>query len=353
MGKRRILGWIRHEAIPLAFDLVRMASKLVQSGRMSIDQNHLAIAVRQYFLRLLEDAELRALVPPAVLEEGLADLEIGLGQLLGDVERASRKGVSLGHAVHAHEQYPHLSRLHGILHDAFVIELPPELAPIMRRLIGRPPPGWIGELVDQLCIVVRAADASPQERAFARLVLFEIIRLNLGFAAYRTNGGFEGVGGSRQDLDEIASEQLEQLLAIPLEMDAVKPYRPLITAVAAAMSHLTEHVEHLRELQSVVQDLCHATRARAQLEVLLRDADPIDATILRHRFERAPRRQPIPLARLPLEHPLVLAGHTEESLYQRSSRALRKLKQSPTTLCRDSRPLTLPELLLHAEDSDA
>lgn len=320
---------------------------------MSIEQNHLAVAVRQYLVRLLEDAELRTLVPPAALDEGLTDLELGLGQLLADVERVWRKGVPLGHAVHAHEQYPYLSRLHGILHDAFVVELPAELASIMRRLIGRPPPGWVGQLVDQLCIVVRAAGADPAERAFARLVLFETIRLNLGFAAYQTNGGFEGVGGSRRDLDEIASEQLDQLLAIPLELDATMPYRPLITAIAAAMSHLTERVEHLRELHSAVQELCQATHERAQLEMLLRDADPVDATVLRHRFDRAPRRQEIPLARLPLEHPLVLVGHTEESLYQRSSRALRKLEQSPTTLRRDTRPLTLPELLLHAEDSDA
>jgi hypothetical protein len=272
---------------------------------------------------------------------------------LADVERARRKGVSLGHAVHAHEQYPYLGRFHGIMHDAFVIELPQELAPIMRRLIRRPPPGWGRELMDQLCVVARATAALPEERAFARLMLFEEIRASLALAAYRTNGGFEGVGGCRRDLDEIAGHELDKLLDTPLALDATAPYRPLITTIAAAMARLTEHVERLREVQWVVQDLGDATRARAELEMLLRDTDPVDATILRHRFDRARHQQPIPVARLPLEHPLVLDGHTEASIHKRSSRALKKLKESPSALSCGPKPMTLPELLLHPEAFDA
>ncbi len=320
---------------------------------MTDEQNHLATSVRLHLLRLLDDAGLSALVPPEALDRGLADLELGLGQLLADVERAQRGGVSLGDAVHAHERYPYLGRFHGLLQDAFVIELPPELAPIMRRFLQRPPPGWLRELMDQLCVVARTTAARPEERAFARLLLFEEIRSNLSLAAYQTNGSFEGVGGCRRDLDEIAASELEKLLAIPLAFDATTTYRPLITTIAAAMSRLTEHVEYLREVQGVVQDLCDATRERAELELLLRNTNPVDATILRHRFDRADHQQPIPIARLPLEHPLVLAGHTADSLYQRRLRALKKLEESPSALCRPTKPLTLPELLLHPEDPDA
>lgn len=341
------------DAIPVALDAVRTAITFRHGVDMSSEQHHLAGAVRLHLLRLLEDAGLRTLVPPETLDQGLTDLELGLGQLLADVERARRKGVSLGLAVHAHEQFPYLGRFHGFLHDAFVMELPSELAPIMRRFVGRPPPGWIRELMDQLCVVVRATAAQPEERAFARLLLFEEVRLSLSLAAYQTNGGFEGVGGCRRDLDEIAGIELDKLLDIPLELDATTPYRPLITTVAAAMSRLAAHVEHLREVQRVVENLGDATHERAELEMLLRTTDPVDATILRHRFDRAAHQQPIPLARLPLEHPLVLAGHTEASIYQRSSRAMRKLTQSPSKLRRATKPLTLPELLLYPEDSDA
>lgn len=320
---------------------------------MNLEQSHLHKAVRHYLRRLLDEAGLSALVPPAALDEGLTDVELGLGQLLADVERAHRKGQSLGLAVHAHEQYPYLGRFHGMLHDAFVLELPSELAPIMRRLVGRPPPGWLRELMDQLCVVARATAAQPEERAFARLLLFEEVRLGLGLAAYQTNGAFEGVGGCRRDLDEIAGREVDKLLQVPLELDAMTAYRPLITTLAAAMVGLAEHVEHLREVHGVVEELCDATHERAELEMLLRSADPVDATILRHWFDRAPQQQPIPVPRLPLEHPLALAGHTEASIYQRRSRALRKLEHSPSALRRQTKPLTLSELLLHPEASDA
>jgi hypothetical protein len=269
------------------------------------------------------------------------------------VELARRQGVSLGEAVHAHERYPYLCRVHGLLQDAFVIELATELAPILRRFICRPPPGWTRHLMDQLCVVARARAAAPEERALARFLVFEEIRLSLGLAAYRTDGGFEGVGGSRRDLDAIAGRELDKLLAIPLELDATTPYRPLVTTIAAAMTHLAEHLEELRQVQGVAEELCQATRERAELELLLRDADPVDATILRHHFDRAEHQPPIPLVRLQLEHPLVLAGHTPDSLYQRSSRAVRKLRESRSSLRRVKKPLTLPELLLDLEDGDA
>jgi hypothetical protein len=322
---------------------------------MLIEQRDVAVAVvvREHLVRLLEDLDLSTLVPPAAVDAALTDLELGLGQLLGDVERAQRRGVSLGYAVHAHEDYPYLGRFHGTLHDTFVLELPPELAPIMKRVVRRPPPGWAHELLDQLCIVARAAEARPEERAFARLVIFEALRVGLGFVAYQTDGVFEGIGGSRRDMDTIAAVELERLLQTPLALDATTPYRPLVVTMAAAMVRLTEHLEGLRAVRSVTQELCNAIRDRAELEMLLRHSDPVDATILRHQYDRADHLQPIPVSRLPLEHPLVLAGHTDTSIYKRRSRALEKLEQSPDTLERATKPLTLPELLLHLEDSDA
>lgn len=275
---------------------------------------------------------------------------LGLGQLLADVERAARQRVPLGHAVHAHESFPYLGRFHGFLQDAYTMELPPELAPIMGRLVRKPPPRWFGELTEQVCVVARASAAQPEERAFARLMVFEAIRVSLGFATYRSNGGFEGVGGCRRDLDHIASDQLEHLLRVPLAVDAREPYRPLLLTVAAAMSRLTAHAEQLRELQHVVRDLEDATHHRAELEMRLREADPIDAAIVRNRLAAGDHQQPIPLQRLPLEHPALLAGQTKASLQQRSSRAVRKLKtKGPAGLRRAKKPLTLVELLLHPE----
>src|SRR5262245_39287842 len=52
------------------------------------------------------------------------------------------------------------------------------------------------------------------------------------------------------------------------------------------------------------------------------------------------------LSAAPGEHPLIFAGHSQGSINQRSSRAIKKLKQAPTSLARDPRPVTLAELLL-------
>ena len=338
------------QPIPGLLANVRMGISLRQGSDMQIGPvPQIGQVVRQHLRRVIDHMDLGSLIPAEVIEQGLDDLELGLGQLLADVERAARKGIPLDHAVHAHESYPYLGRFHGLIQDIYTAELPAELEPIVRRLVGRPPPEWVGGLMEQLCVVARAEGARPEERAFARLMVFEAIRVNLGFAAYQSRGAYEGAGGCRRDLDEIASDKLERLLHIPLQVDAGEPYRALLVSVVAAMSDLTQHIEQLRELRQFTRELANVTHTRALLEMELRGADPVDATILRNRFAADDGQQPIPMKRLPLEHPLLLAGYSGAALDQRSSRALKKLTtHGPSALRRACKPLTLAEMLLDA-----
>lgn len=317
------------------------------------EEQPLALALREHLAQLVGDIGLAELVPRPVLEEGLADLELGIGQLLADVERAARRGVPLREAVRAHDTYPYLCRFHGHFNDALVMNLPEELIPLLRRFVRMPPSAWTGPMMDDLCVIARSPRARPDERALARLMIFEGIKLNLQLTAWRTNGRFEGLGGDSRDLDAIADGELGKLLDIPLAEDALESYRPFQTVVVAAMVRMRKHVDKMWAAQALIEELRLAAQGRADLELLLRDADPVDAAVLRNYFDRAPHHQPIPVAQLPLEHPLVLAGQTENSLNQRASRAIKKLKKNRRAIALRPKPITMADLILEMETTHA
>lgn len=321
---------------------------------MSSEQVQVTVWVRAHVRRAVMDLGLQGLLPDETIDEGLDELMLGLGQLLADVERAHRRRAPLGDAVHAHEDYPYLGKFHGFVNDALTAPVPPDVVPLMRQLARKPPPAWLPSLVDALSVVARSAAARPEERAFARLTLFELLRMKLGYVAYRTEGSYEGTGGSRRELDTIASDELEAMLAVPLTEDATEPYHPWEAALAAAMVSLTQRVEARRELASVIDGLAETMHARKQLELQLREADPVDATILRDWIAEDAQDQPIPVKRLPLEHPLLLAGYREDALHQRRSRAVRQLEAlGPTALRREQKTITLAEMLVELEAAHA
>jgi hypothetical protein len=164
----------------------------------------LAEIVQSHLARLIGDTGLGQLIPAHELTAALEDIGLGVGQLLADVERATRRKVRLDLAVHDHEGFPYLSRFHGWMQDAFVMELPSELLPIMRRLLRTPPSNWMIDTHNSLSTIARSSAARASERALATLMLFEGIRANLSVSAYRMNGGWEGVGGCNRDLDALA-----------------------------------------------------------------------------------------------------------------------------------------------------
>jgi hypothetical protein len=316
-----------------------------------VTQQSLGVVVGGHLKRLVHEIGLGSIFPQEVVDAGLDDLELGLGQLLADVERSSRRGLPLNVAVHDHEGYPYLGRFHGFLHDALVNDVPAELLPLMRRVVRMPAPGWTSDMIDALCIVARSTLARSDERALARLLVFEGIRMNLFMVAYRTNGGFEGLGGSRRDLDDVAAAQLAQLMSFPVQHD--DDGLTFATVVASAIVHLKQHVDQLWAMQCLVEELRAACEQRARFELLLRQADPIDAALLRNYFDRAHHQQPVPVARLPREHPLILGNQNEASLNTRTHRAIEKIQTNQRALARRPRPVALADLIIEAEASNA
>lgn len=137
------------------------------------------------------------------------------------------------------------------------------------------------------------------------------------------------------------------MLAMPLNEDDADMTFAVI--VADAVHRLRGRAESLWAMQELVEELRLACSARARAEIAFRAADPVDAAVLRHYFDRADHQQPIPRSRLPLEHPVVLHGHDENSLHKRSGRALKKL----TANCRPPRPTTLADLIVEMEKANA
>lgn len=312
-----------------------------------IESPPLAVSLQRHFLQLLEDTGLTATVPPHELQAGLTHIQLGLGQLLADVERARVRGIPLNVAVHAHESFPYLGRFHGWLHDAFVMQVPGEIVPIARRILSIPTPAWTVELQNAFSIIARSGLARSDERALATLLLFEGIRFNLFIAAYRMNGWWEGVGGCRRTLDDLAWKEAEVVLAMPMRADEEDMTFNVI--VVDAMHRLGDCAQQLWAAQEMIEDLRQACAERARAEMVFREADPVDAAVLRNYFDRAEHQQPIPMSRLPLEHPLVLEGHNEESLHARVFRATKKL----ATKVKRPRPTTVADLIAEMEPTNA
>lgn len=319
---------------------------------MESPSHAITATVRRNLLRVFHDTGLNEVLDDDLIEAGLEDLELGLGQVLADVEKANRRGVRLSTAVHTHEQFPYLARVHGLLADSLVGEVPDELLPWVRKAVRLPPPADATELRNALCVVARSNSAQVAERALARFALFEGIRVNLFVAAWRTEGSFEGLGGCARDLDDIADEQLEALLRIPLAEDADEPYRPFETVVVAALERLVEFTDVLFAAQAEIDELRNACANAARLERLLRQTDPRDAAVLRNKFSRAVHRQRIPAARLPLEHPLLLGGYHEDAIHQRTSRATKMLAETASKAIKAPSRVLLADVLVEMMEAN-
>lgn len=313
---------------------------------MELEEPHqpaLAEIVRSHLQRLLEDTGFDQFIPAHELSAALEDIGLGLGQLLADVERAMRRSIRLDLAAHDHEGFPYLSRFHGWLQDSFVMELPSELLPIVRRFLRTPPSAWMVDTHDSLSIVARSAAATASERALSTLMLFEGIRANLSVYAYRMNGRWEGGGGCNRDLDALAWDRTVNVLEMPLRADEEDMTFAVI--VVDAMSRLHELTRAMWDAQKLVEELVRECEARARVEMVLRAVDPIDATILRNALDRAQHQQAIPDSRLPMEHPLLLAGLKENAIYKRRERAIEKLSERR----KQRAPMTLAALILEVE----
>lgn len=308
---------------------------------------------RRHAERLLNESPVYGLLPPEEWQRQLEALELMVARLLMDILLAEKQGVALSEAVYQHELFPHLGRVHGSLMDLWAMAVPEELQPLVRAALSAPPPAWRDEARTTICVIAASPKATPAERVLAKFMLFEGVVLNLVVSARRTNGTLEGIGCGRRDIERQAEETVLELVAAPpgLGDGAVRPYE---LTVVAAMERLERYARRLwkaRHADRTVDEITTLFDRRRDIELGLRHAEPIDAAVVRHALT-PPHLPKAPVAHLPKQHPLILAGMTPNALDQRLSRAIRDLTKNRRGLARRGQK-TLLDLIDDVEASNA
>jgi hypothetical protein len=275
------------------------------------------------------------LISEAELVAGMRQLEGALLAIAVEVNLASTRGESLREAVRNEESYPHLHRAHAAISDILEMSVPLEIEVWVRRVHAMPTPPIVDKLRTSLA---RAAIgvASP-EACTARFILFQSTRATLKIAAWRTDGAFEAVGATDDEIDEIAEEQVDQLLSLVPELP--EDIRPFHVLMASAMCDLTATVDELRRLlHEMGRDIVEGFLERAAVERNLRDVDAVDATLIKNALGPHLGNQYLSIEELQRAHPVLLAPHSRNGLDKRSSRLRERLERRAEGLPPRKRP---------------
>jgi hypothetical protein len=269
------------------------------------------------------------------------EVEAELLKLAFEAHRAVEAGVRFGEAARDAAAFPSLQRLHAGLDDALRMTVSPELAGTLEDL--RRGAEELGAMRDELARL--AAGGAPIERALARFLLFEAVRANLLVAVWQSGGGFTAVGGAPEDLDPIAEDEVDRLVARgPAVAPEERSFRVLL---AAAMIELTRHAELLRAAVWRSQDATVAGMAeKAAIEERLRALDPVDAVLVRNELARYLGEERVTVDQLVVLHPVLLGGMKRDALDQRISRFRRKVAAGGLGAVRRPERRSLAELLL-------
>src|SRR5579863_4306387 len=199
------------------------------------------------------------------------------------------------------------------------MSVPPAIEALVRKSFALADSAIADEAREDLVRLATGAHAPPIERSLARFALFEAVRANLLYAAWRTAGGFKAVGGSSDDIDQIAEDRVEKLFAeAPSLGNDVRSFR---VVVASALEHLTSHAESLRNAIVVMHaDVAATLEECAAFERSLRDLDAADALLVRNEMAEYLGEQQLSVDELLRQHPVAFQNVTRAALDQRVGR---------------------------------
>jgi hypothetical protein len=271
---------------------------------------------------------------------GLRQLEAGLARIALDVQSAEARGLSLRAAAADEVNFPALFRAHVGLADLMAMSMPPVVESLVRKSFGLTGSAVADVVREELVRLATGPQAPPMERSLARFALFEAVRANLLYAAWRTYGGFEAIGGSSDDIDRIAEDRVETLFA---EAPSLGPeVRSFRVTIASALKHLTNHSELLQEAIKVMHaDVAAALEECAAFERSLRELDGADALLVRNEMANYLGEQHLSVDELLRQHPVAFQDVTRDALDQRLSRLRRRLKASGRSAVPRQRPSLL------------
>jgi hypothetical protein len=268
---------------------------------------------------------------------GIRQIEAGLLRIAVDVQSAEAQGIPLRVAAANEAEFPQLFRAHVGLADLMATSVPPAIEALVRRSFSLRDTAIADEAREDLVRLATGAYAPPIERSLARFALFEAVRANLLYAAWRTEGGFEAVGGSSDDIDQIAEDRVEKLFAEAPNLESdVRSFRVI---VASALEHLTSHAESLRKAIAVMHaDVAAAFEECAAFERSLRELDAADALLVRNEMAQYLGEQHLSVDELLRQHPVAFQDVSRDALDQRVSRLRRRLRASGRTAALSKRP---------------
>ncbi len=267
-------------------------------------------------------------VPVSELNRGLNALRFGAARLALEMGHAESMNVSLSRAVRNAEEFPTVHKFHLAIIDLLTLEIPLELEPTLRRAFAAPPPAGAEGIRHQLAKIA-CGGANVPERALARLLLFEAVRVNVVIETWHSGVGLLRLGIDDEVIDVRTEENLKVLIENADVLDGSNGCRPLHLLVASTLARLNQDAENAMEAIAVsTSELRDEYNRRAQLEALLRGMDARDAVLIRNYFAPVHGEQRLEVDRLMKQHPLLFRNQPRNTVDQRLRRRLKKLPSS-------------------------
>lgn len=293
------------------------------------------------------DAVSSALVPsrlgPVSVDEG--ELREELEQVAEEALQARSEGLGMAEATRD-PRFTALQQFHQDLRDALFLEIPKELQPWVDRL--REPSGAqstaaLGRALTAVAHPEDEADddlgaplASAQQRALAELLVFEAVRLRLLVSAWQSET-FEQLGGEESDVDDIAWDEVQAILADPAVL--LPEVRPLqVMFASASVSLARDAAERADALHHVGDDLRQDLSMRAKLRSALRELRLAESVLLENALSGLLGRDRQGLLELQEDRPVALEGMSRQAMDQRVSRGRRALTRAESAWPRRRRP---------------
>ncbi len=308
-----------------------------------------------------------ALVLPVASSGNSSGLDVSasvdMGELRGELDAvaddalaARNEGLGLAQATRD-PRFNALRQFHQDLRDSLFVEIPRELQPWVDGLsdpasapstarLGEAltaiahPDDLTGDLADDLADESFDAGSGSatmaRQRALAELLVFESVRLRLLVAAWHSEA-FEQLGGEESDVDDIAWEEVEALLADPaLMMPGVRPLQVMFAA--ASVSLAKDASERADELRQVSGDVREQLSMRAKLRAALRELRLTESVLLENALSGLLGSERVELRDLQEERPVALEGLSRQAMDQRVSRGRRALTRASSAWPRRRRP---------------
>lgn len=284
------------------------------------------------------------------LRIGLAQIEIGFAHAVYEASTALARQMTLSEAGRQIDAFPVLATVHGAVTTFARLPVPSQFMPLMRRARVLSEQGSLDEIRDALAVVARAADADPAERVAAQLLCYQAIRLNLYLMADSFGPERLRLGYEEEDLDEMAEEQLRELLETEFDMRGLE--HPFEDTIVRALCRFARDVEdRLQVIESVARETRELFDVRAEVERQTQMLDPVDRELLENRVAPVLGREKRSIRQLRQIRPLTVGQLSEDALYQRQHRLLERMTKGSLGALHERAEPSVLEMMLDEEES--